>query len=116
MNLVEIARNNFNSWNGHDAEAIAAAYAEGGVYITPSVPEPLKGGATIGEFVKVVWTIFPDFSLDLISTGDLGGGLVALQWVAHDSNTGPFPDGAPATGQKVTFPGASFAHLEGDKI
>ena len=24
MNIVEIARNNFNSWNRHDAEAIAA--------------------------------------------------------------------------------------------
>jgi hypothetical protein len=31
MNLVEIARNNVNSWNRHDAEAIAAAYAEEGV-------------------------------------------------------------------------------------
>jgi hypothetical protein len=50
MNLLEIAQNNFNSWNRHDAEAIAAAYAEGGVYITPSVPEPLEGGAAIGEF------------------------------------------------------------------
>jgi hypothetical protein len=28
MNLVEIARNNFNSWNRHDADAIVAAYAE----------------------------------------------------------------------------------------
>ena len=116
MNLVEIGRNNVNSWNRHDAEAIAAAYAEGGVYITPSVPEPLKGGTAIGEFAKVVWTIFPDFSLDLISIGDLGGGLVALEWVAHGTNTGPFPDGTPATGRKVTFPGASFVRFEGDKI
>jgi hypothetical protein len=26
----------------------------------------------------------------MISIGDLGGGLVALEWVAHDTNTGPF--------------------------
>jgi steroid delta-isomerase-like uncharacterized protein len=116
MNLVEIGRNNLNSWNRHDAEAIAAAYAEGGVYITPSVPEALKGGAAIGEFAKVVWTIFPDFSLDLISMGELGGGLVALEWVAHGTNTGPFPDATPATGRKVTFPGAGFVQFEGDKI
>jgi SnoaL-like domain len=73
MNAVEVVRNNFNSWNRHDADAIAAAFAEGGVYITPSVPEPLTGAA-IGDFAKVVWTIFPDFSLDLISIGDAGGG------------------------------------------
>jgi predicted ester cyclase len=52
----------------------------------------------------------------LISIGDLGGELVALQWVAHGSNTGPFPDGTPATGHKVTFPGVSFVQLEGGKI
>jgi steroid delta-isomerase-like uncharacterized protein len=116
MNIVEIARRNFSNWNRHDADAIAAAYAEGGVYNTPSVPEPLKGGAAISEFAKVVWTIFPDFSMDLISIGDLGGGLVALEWVAHGTNTGHFPDGTPATGRKVTFPGATFGQFEGDKV
>jgi hypothetical protein len=34
MNLVEIGRNNFNSWHRHDADAIVAAYAEGGVFGT----------------------------------------------------------------------------------
>jgi steroid delta-isomerase-like uncharacterized protein len=116
MNAVEVVRNNFNNWNRHDADAIAAAYAEGGVYNTPSVPEPLTGGAAISDFAKVVWTIFPDFSLDLISIGDVGGGLVVLQWVAHGTNTGAFPDGTPATGRKVTFPGASFVQLEGHKV
>ena len=52
----------------------------------------------------------------MISIGDLGGGLVALEWVAHGTNTGPFPDGTPDTGRKVTFPGASLVQVEGDKI
>jgi steroid delta-isomerase-like uncharacterized protein len=116
MNAIEIVRNNFNSWNRHDADAIAAAYAEGGVYVTPSVPEPLTGGVAIGDFARVVWTIFPDFSMDLINIGDMGGGLVAIQWVAHGTNTGAFPDGTPATGRKATFPGASFVQLEEDKV
>jgi steroid delta-isomerase-like uncharacterized protein len=116
MNIVEIARNNFNSWSCHNADAIVAAYAEGGVYINPDAPEPLTGGAAIGDFAKVVWTIFPDFSLDLISIGDMGGELIALQWVAHGTNTAAFPDGTPATGRKVTFQGASFDQYEGTKI
>jgi hypothetical protein len=61
MNLVEIARNNFNSWNRRDADAIVAASAEGGVYIfNPGAPEPLTGAA-IGDFAKVMWTIFLTF-------------------------------------------------------
>jgi steroid delta-isomerase-like uncharacterized protein len=113
MNTVEIAQNAFNAWNRHDAEAIAAAYAEGAVYIVPSVPEPLHGGAAVAEYAEVVWTIFPDFSLEVVRINDLGGGLVASQWVAHGTNTGLFPDGTSATGRKVTFPGATFTQFEG---
>jgi steroid delta-isomerase-like uncharacterized protein len=115
MNLVEIARNNFNSWNRHDADAIVAAYAEGGVYTNADLPEGITGGA-LGDFVKGLWAIFPDFSLDLKSIGDMGGELIALQWVAHGTNTGAFPDGTPATGRKVTFQGAGFDQYEGTKI
>jgi steroid delta-isomerase-like uncharacterized protein len=116
MNAVEVVKNNFNSWNRHDSDAIAAAYAEGGVYTTPSVPEPLTGGPAIGDFAKAVWTIFPDFSLDLISIGETGGGLVALEWVFHGTNTDAFPDGTPATGRRVSCPGVSIVQVEGDKI
>ena len=69
MNAVEVVQNNFNNWNRHDAEAIVAAFAEGGTY---SNPTPFTGEA-IGDFAKTVWTIFPDFSLDLISIGETGG-------------------------------------------
>ena len=116
MNTVEIAQNAFNAWNRHDAKAIAAAYAEGAVYIVPSVPEPLHGGAAVAEYAKVVWTIFPDFSLEVVRIDDLGGGRVASQWVAHGTNTGPFPGGSPATGRNASFPGATFTEFEGSKI
>ncbi len=55
-------------------------------------------------------------SLDIISSGDTGGGLVATQWVLHGTNTGPYFDGTPPTGRTVTLPGASFTQVEGDKI
>ena len=29
MNAVEVARNHFDSWNCHDADAIAGAFVEG---------------------------------------------------------------------------------------
>jgi hypothetical protein len=82
-----LAQNAFNAWNRHDAKAIPAAYAEGAVYIVPSVPEPLHGGAAVAEYAKVVWTIFPDFSLEVVRIDDLGGGRVAFQWVAHGTKS-----------------------------
>jgi SnoaL-like polyketide cyclase len=76
MNAIEVAQNNFNSWNRHDADAIKAAYAKGGTYRT------LRVG----------------------------------QWILHGTHTGPLMDGTPPTDRKVSYPGASFVQVEGDKI
>jgi len=73
-------------------------------------------GKAIGDFAKSVWTAFPDLSLEIISRGDTGGGLVALQWVLHGTHTGKLMDGTPPTGHTVAYPGASFTQVEADKI
>ena len=77
--------------------------------------KPLTGKA-IGDFAKSVWAAYPDASLEVISRGDTGGGLVATQWVLHGTNTGPYLDGSPPTGRTVAYRGASFTKVEGDKI
>jgi SnoaL-like polyketide cyclase len=88
---------------------------KGETYSNRNQDHPFTGEA-IDNFAKTVWTVFPDFSLDLISIGDTGGGLVALQWVYHGTNTGAFPDGTPATGPRVTYPAASFVRVQGIKF
>jgi hypothetical protein len=55
------------------------AFVEGGKYNNPNVDQPLPGAA-IGDFARSVFTAFPDMSLEVISIGDPGGDLVALQW------------------------------------
>jgi predicted ester cyclase len=55
-------------------------------------------------------------SFEIVSIGDTGGGLVAHQWLARATNTGPLADGSPPTGRSITLPGASFTQVEGDKI
>jgi predicted ester cyclase len=60
--------------------------------------------------------LFPDVSFEIVSIGDTGGGLVAFQWLARATNTGPLADGSPPTGRSLTRPGASFTQVEGDKI
>jgi predicted ester cyclase len=63
-----------------------------------------------------VLTAYPDVRLEVISRGDIGGGLVATQMVLHATHTGSFMDGTPPTGRTVAYPLASFAKIEGDKI
>jgi hypothetical protein len=48
-------------------------------------------------------------SLEVISIGDTGVGLVAIQWTLHGTHTGPLTDGTPPTGHKVSYPGG-FLH------
>jgi len=116
MNALEVAQRSIDAWNRHDADALAALYAEGGTYSAPRAGKEALTGKAIADFAKAVWRAYPDASLEIISSGDTGGGLVATQWVLHGTHTGPYFDGTPPTGRSVTLPGASFVQVEGDKI
>jgi predicted ester cyclase len=70
----------------------------------------------MASFAKALFTAYPDASFEIVSIGDTGGGLVAWQWLARATNTGPLADGGPPTGRSVTLPGASFTQVESDKI
>ena len=111
MNALEVSQPSTDAWNKHDADALVAVYAEGGTYHNPRVDHPLTGQA-IGDFAKSVWAAYPDMSLEIISRGDTGGGLVATQWVLHGTHTGPYMDGTPPTGRTVAYPLASFVQVE----
>jgi steroid delta-isomerase-like uncharacterized protein len=115
MNALEVSKRVIDAWNRHDADALAALYAEGATYHNPRMDNPLTGKA-IANFAKSVWTAYPDASLEIISKGDTGEGLVATQFVLHGTHTGPYFDGSPPTGRTVAYPVASFAQIEGDKI
>ena len=115
MNALEVAQRSFDAWNRHDADAIASLVAEGGIYRTPRRGHALSGPA-IADFAKAVFAAYPDMSLEVISMGDTGRGLVAIQWVLHGTHTGPLMDGTPPTGRTVAYPGASFTQIEGDRI
>ena len=115
MNALEVSQRSIDAWNKHDADALVAVYAEGGTYHTPRLAHPLTGKA-IGDFAKSVWAAYPDMSLEIISRGDTGEGLVASQLVLHGTHTGPYFDGSPPTGRTVAYPIATFDRVEGDRI
>ena len=115
MNALEISQRSIDAWNRHDADAVIALYAEGATYHTPRFDHPLKGKA-LADFIKSMFTAYPDIRLEVISRGDTGGGLVASQLVLHGTHTGPFMDGTPPTGRTVAYPVAVFTQVEGDKV
>ena len=115
MNALEVAQQSFDAWNRHDADAILALYADGGTYSAPRAGNELTGKA-IANYAKAVWTAYPDMSIEIISRGDAGGGLIATQWVFHGTHAGPYFDGTPPTGRTLTLPGASFTQVEKGKI
>jgi steroid delta-isomerase-like uncharacterized protein len=115
MNALEVSQRFIDACNRHDADALVGLYAEGGTYHTPRVDHALTGQA-IGDFAKSVWAAYPDMSVEVISNGDTGGGLVATEWVLHGTHTGPYMDGTPPTGRTVAYPIATFTQVEGDKI
>ena len=116
MNALEVTQRAVDAWNRHDADAYLAIYAEGGTYHNPRMEDKPLTGKAIADFVKSVWTAYPDASLEVISRGDTGEGLVASQFVLHGTHTGPYFDGSPPTGRTVAYPIATFDRVEGDKI
>lgn len=73
-----------------------------------------REGNTAG--VTVTPQLFPTCHSKIISRGDTGGGLVAVQLVLRGTHTGSFIDCTPPTGRTVAYSLASFAKIEGDKI
>jgi hypothetical protein len=58
MDATKITQQNNAAWNRHDADAVLAAYAEGGTYSNPRGGEGLTGEA-IRNYVKAVWLAYP---------------------------------------------------------
>ena len=115
MNALEVSQASFDAWNRHEADAILALYTDGGTYSAPRAGKELTGKA-IANYAKALSTAYPDFSIEIISIGDTGGGLVATQWVFHGTHTGPYFDGTPPTGRTLTLPGGTFTQVENGKI
>ena len=115
--LLELDRRYFDAWHNHDADAIAAAFSENSTYTHPALPEPLVGGPAVAEWAKTVWTILPDFKLDLVSRdATWEDGIVVNEWVYSGTDIGPHPDGAPPTERPAKCPGVTISQYEGDKI
>ena len=112
---TEVARRYGETWNGRDADALVAAFKEGGRLCHPDT-YPGVSGEAIGAFVKGLWTAFPDFHIELLNGGEIAPNLVANHWLVQGTHTGQGTDGSEPTGRYIAREGASIIKVEGDKI
>ncbi|HTI32352.1 MAG TPA: ester cyclase [Miltoncostaea sp.] len=109
MDTTDVAGRYFDAWNGHDEEAVAAAFVPGGEYRDPGVPDGLDPAAT-GAYAAGLWEAFPDLAFgvdDLVADGDR----VWARWTMTGTNDGPYR-GLPPSGRPITLPGADLLRVE----
>jgi len=111
---VELIQEGIIAWNKHDGEALCIGYTDESIVVHPR--GTFKGKAAIRKFNEDVWAAYPDSQVESVTVGDLGNGLIAQQWIMRATNSGTLVDGTPATGRKVTLPGATFTQYDGDKV
>ena len=115
MKATEITQRYHDAWSGRDADALVACFTKDGMFCNPDT-YPGIGGEALANYVKGIWTAFPDFSAELLNAGEIQPGLVAHDWLVRGTNTGPGADGSEPTGRTMTLQGASIIRVEGDKI
>jgi hypothetical protein len=87
MKPIEVFRSYADAWNSRDVNTLVAAFTKDGIYCNPYT-HPGIGGEALAEYMKAVWTAFPDFRVEVLNAGEIGPGLVAHHWMIKGTNTG----------------------------
>ena len=112
--LQVIWDNNIQLWNGGNVDLVDAFYAEGCVRHNADVGDS-EGPKGVKEFVKWVYTAYPDFKVTFDKRFEFKDRIVA-HWSATGTNDGPLNENMPATGKKVSFTGLAMSVIENGKI
>jgi hypothetical protein len=102
MKPIEVFRSYADAWNSRDVNTLVAAFTKDGIYCNPYT-HPGIGGEALAEYMKAVWTAFPDFRVEVLNAGEIGPGLVAHHWMIKGTNTGQGVDGSAPTGRTVSL-------------
>ena len=104
----------YAAWNAHDADAVAAVFAEDAVTRESGRPDELRGRAAIRERAAAMLAAFPDFRLERM-TLVIDGDRHADRWVMTGTHAGEL-FGIPPTGKGVRLEGATFTRLGPDGL
>jgi steroid delta-isomerase-like uncharacterized protein len=104
----------FRAWNAHDADAVAAVFAENAEIVDVAAGQVVRGRAAIREHAAAILAAFPDFHLErrmLLIDENTN----ADQWVMSGTHRGAYL-GIEATGRRVEVRGATFSEFGPDGL
>lgn len=102
----------YAAWNAHDADAVAAVFAETAVVRDLGSPEVARGRDAVRERARTLLAAFPDFSLERIELlVDEAENANADRWLARGTHRGEFIGVAP-TGRRIEVEGMTFSRFD----
>jgi steroid delta-isomerase-like uncharacterized protein len=113
--ITQVLKRETEAWNAHDADGVAAGYAEDAVLYDVALPEPLRGRAAIRDSVAGYLAAFPDFHVEDLGEPIVSGNRVAQEWKVTGTNDGELM-GMPPTGKSATTFGCGTAEFGDDGL
>lgn len=112
--ITQALKRETEAWNAHDADGVAACYAEDAVLYDVGLPEALRGRVAIRDAVAGYLTAFSDFHADM-GEPIVSGNRAAQEWKVTGTNDGEL-FGVPATGKSATTYGCGTAEFGEDGL
>ncbi len=110
----DVNERTYAAWNAHDADAVAAVFAESAVVREAGSATESHGRDAVRARATLLLTAFPDYHLQRIELV-IDGDRHADRWVMTGTHLGELY-GIPATGRRVRVEGATFTRLGPDGL
>jgi len=101
-------------WNGGDIGLVDSLYIENSIRHNADLGDA-KGPEEIKEFVKWVYTAYPDFKVTFDEPMKFKDRIVTT-FKATATNDGPLSEDMPPTGKKMSFNGIGMTKIENGKV
>ena len=112
MDITQVLKRETEAWNAHDADGVAACYAEDAVLYDVGLPDPLRGRPAIRDSVAGYLAAFSDFHAE-VGEPIVSGNRAAQEWKVTGTNDGELMGLAP-TGKRATTYGCGTAEFGED--
>ena len=115
IDIAQALKRETEAWNAHDADGVAACYAEDAVLTDVGLPEPLRGREAIRDSVAGYLAAFSDFRAEDVGDPIVSGNRAAQEWKVTGTNDGELMGMAP-TGKFATTYGCGTAEFGEDGL
>ncbi len=112
--ITQALKRETEAWNAHDADGVAACYADDAVRYDVGLPEPLRGRAAIRDSVAGYLAAFSDLHVSM-DEPVVSGHRAAQEWKVTGTNDGQL-FGIPPTGKGATTYGCATAEFGEDGL